>query len=69
MHTLNIYSRTPEGQYLFSVTQDTRKACLAIAQDKYSDLAWAWDDKSYVKHKKYNPVPGSTVHLNLSQII
>lgn len=53
MHTLNIYSKTTR-EYLFSITQDTRKQCLAIANEKYADRAWDWNDKNPVKHKKYN---------------
>jgi hypothetical protein len=73
MHTLNIYSRisktSPQAQYLFSIQQTTRKDCLKIAEAKYSDLAWDWDDKNHVKRKKFNAVAGSTVSLNLSDII
>lgn len=63
MFSLNIYNRTT-GAYCFTVSQETRKQCLAIANKKYSDMAWDWDDKNYIKHKKYNTVPNSTVYVN-----
>lgn len=62
MKTLNIYNRKT-GQYLFSVSQNTRKECLAIAQEKYSDMAWDWDDKNYIKGKKYNYDRASSVSV------
>jgi hypothetical protein len=62
MHTLNIYNQKT-GAYLFSITQNTRKQCLAIANEKYSDLGWDWDDKNYVKNKKYNYDRSTTVSV------
>lgn len=53
MHTLNIYDRKT-GEYLFSISQDTRKQCMKIANEKYAGEAWDWDDKNYVRNKKYN---------------
>lgn len=67
MYTLNIY--TKQGQYQNSISQDTRKACLKIAEQKYSDLCWDWDDKNYVKAKKYIGDPSTTVSVSLSSII
>jgi hypothetical protein len=67
MFTLNIYDRA--GNYLCSITQDTRKGCLAYAKKKYADLGWDWDDKNYVKRKRYQGDPSTTVHLSLSHLI
>jgi glutaredoxin len=65
MFTLNIYSRDSLNNctYCFSITQTTRKQCLALADKKYSDMAWDWDDKNYIKNKKYNTVPNSAVFV------
>jgi hypothetical protein len=60
MFTLNIFNRKT-SKYLFSVSQNTRKQCLAIANKKYADMAWDWDDKNYIKNKKFNVDPNSTV--------
>ena len=51
METLNIYDRKT-GAYLWSITRTTSKECLAIAADKYLDLAWDWDDRNPVKVKR-----------------
>jgi hypothetical protein len=69
MFTLNIYATPsadkPSGAYLFSVNQNTRKECIAIANQKYAGLAWDWDDKNYVRNKKFNADPTSTISINL----
>lgn len=62
MQTLNIYDRTT-GEYRFSVTQNTRKECMAIANEKYAGMAWDWDEKNYVKRKKYNADTATTVSV------
>ena len=62
MFTLNIFN-SKTGNYLFSITQNTRKQCLAIANKKYSEMSWDWDDKNYVKNKKYNSDSNSTVFV------
>ena len=60
MFTLNIFNRKT-GAYCFSVSQNTRKQCLSIANKKYADMAWDWDDKNYIKNKKFNADSNSIV--------
>ena len=67
MYTLNIY--TKQRQYLCSISQNTRKDCLKIAEKKYSDLCWDWDDKNYVKGKKFIGDPSSTICVTLNSLI
>lgn len=73
MFTLNVYAKPtkshPAYRYLFSISQNTRKQCLAIANEKYSDFGWDWDDKNYVKNKKFNSDPSTATHLSLSDLI
>ena len=68
MFTLNIYNRKT-GQYCFSVSQKTRKQCLAIAHQRYNDMAWDWDDKNYVRNKKFNGDPATEQRVSLQSII
>ena len=68
MFTLNIYNRNTKT-YLFSITKNKRNECLAIAEQKYADMNWEWDDKNYVKNKKYNSDPKTAVCLSLSNLI
>lgn len=68
MFTLNIYHRTT-GTYLFSISQNTRKECMAIANQKYAGMAWDWDDKNYVKNKKFNSDASTATHVSLSDLI
>jgi hypothetical protein len=67
MYTLNIYTR--QRQYLHSISQNTRKACLKIAEQKYSELCWDWDDKNYVKNKKFLGNPSTAVSISLDSLI
>jgi hypothetical protein len=73
MFTLNIYTpatqEEPQSKYFCSVTQNTRKECMAIANKKYSGMGWEWDEKNYVKNKKYRGDPSTTVCVSLSSII
>lgn len=52
MFTLNIYEKT--GNYICSITKKTRKECLVRAEQQYSEKAWDWDDKNYVRGKRYD---------------
>jgi hypothetical protein len=69
MYYLNIYTtpseNKPFGDYVCSIGQNTRKQCIKIANEKYSLCAWDWDDKNYVKNKKFLGDPSTTVSLNL----
>jgi hypothetical protein len=73
MITLNIYAKPsadkPNGEYLFSISKNTRKECMAVANQKYAGMAWDWDDKNYVRNKKYNAQPASTVSIDLLNVI
>jgi len=73
MFTLNIYATPsadqPNGAYLFSISKNTRKECMAIANQKYAGMAWDWDDKNYVRNKKFNADPASTTSINLLNAI
>lgn len=57
MFTLNIYlpisKDNLQNKYLCSITQNTRKECMKIANEKYPNMGWDWDDKNYVRNKKY----------------
>jgi hypothetical protein len=67
MFTLNIYDKA--GNYICSITQDTRKACLACSKQRYSEMAWDWDDKNFVKRKRYQGDPSTIVNLSFSNLI
>ena len=70
MFTLNIYDK--QGNYLYSISQDTRKACLDYAKKLYPDMAWDWDDKNFVKRKRLDLSqcdPSTTISLRLSDLI
>ena len=69
MFTLNIYTPEFPHQYLCSISQNTRKECMAIANKKYANHAWDWDDKNYVKNKKFSRDESTTVSVNLSNLI
>ena len=72
MYTLNIYTKATSeagSKYLCSISQNTRKQCMAIANQKYADHGWDWDDKNYVKNKKFFGDPSTTVNLSLSALV
>jgi hypothetical protein len=72
MYTLNIYRKneaTGQNEYSHSIQKDTRKQCLSIAQTKYADLSWDWDDKNRVKTKKFLADSSTTVKVGLANLI
>ena len=72
MYTINIYTRATNeagSEYVCSISQDTRKQCMKIANAKYAGYGWDWDDKNYVKNKKFCGEPSTTVSLNLISMI
>lgn len=72
MHTLNIYRKnevTGQNEYSHSISQNTRKQCLAIATKKCADMAWDWDDKNHVKRKRFIGDRSTTVSIALSSLL
>lgn len=73
MFTLNIYTaptgNKPFGDYLCSISQNTRKQCTKIAAKKYANHAWDWDDNNYVRNKKFNFESGTTISIDLISAI
>ena len=72
MYTLNIYTRATNeanSEYVCSISQDTRKQCMKIANAKYAGHGWDWDDKNYVKNKKFSRDTSTTVSIDLISII
>ena len=73
MFTLNIYTKpsaaNSSGAYLCSISQNTRKECMKIANAKYPNHGWDWDDKNYVRNKKFRGDESTTVTMSLSSII
>lgn len=73
MFTLNIYTKPStdnlSGDYVCSISQNTRKQCMKIANEKYPNHGWDWDDKNYVRNKKFLSDESTRVSINLFQAI
>jgi hypothetical protein len=73
MFTLNIYTAStgnkPFGDYVCSISQNSRKQCIKIANEKFPNFAWDWDDKNYVRNKKFRGDESTTVAISLASII
>jgi hypothetical protein len=68
MYTLNIYTKEFPSEYVCSISKNTRKECMAIANNKYPNHGWDWDDKNYVKRKKFLGDTSTTVSANLNEL-